>query len=66
LAGKLKASLRNNKASTEALFLGGNGFFQGHPMERIIRDCRAMHFHPLPEQTQLGVSGRFMLRLSPF
>lgn len=48
-----------------ATLVGGSGFFQGHEMERIIRDVRAMHFHPLPEHKQQSFSGRVLLGLNP-
>lgn len=44
---------------------GGRSFFQGHPLERIQRDIRAMHFHPLPEHKQTAFSGRILLGLDP-
>lgn len=47
-----------NTVELAASIVGGPGFFQGHPMERIIRDVRAMHFHPLPEKRQHIFSGR--------
>ncbi len=50
---------------TAAILIGGSGFFQGHPMERIIRDARAMHFHPLPEHKQHTFSGRIMQGMDP-
>lgn len=40
---------------------GGSGFFRNHPLERIIRDVRALHFHPLPERIQQAFSGRLAL-----
>ena len=55
------------KASVEraAELVGGPGFFQNHPIERIVRDIRAMHFHPLPEKRQQLFSGRIALGLDP-
>lgn len=47
-----------NSVDYAASIVGGPGFFQGHPMERIIRDSRAIHFHPLPEKRQQIFSGR--------
>lgn len=41
--------------------VGGPGFFKGHPLERIMRDSRAMHFHPLPERRQVQFTGQFVL-----
>jgi len=45
--------------------VGGPGFFREHPMERIVRDIRAFHFHPLPERIQQSFSGRVALGLEP-
>ena len=45
--------------------VGGPGFFRGHAMERIVRDVRAMNFHPLPIRRQQLFSGRFVLGLDP-
>jgi alkylation response protein AidB-like acyl-CoA dehydrogenase len=45
--------------------VGGGGFFRGHPVERIVRDVRAMHFHPLPSRRQKEFSGRVALGLDP-
>jgi acyl-CoA dehydrogenase len=44
---------------------GGAGFFKGNEIERIMRDVRALHFHPLPEPTKLQMSGRIALNMSP-
>lgn len=53
------------KATVEAAadIVGGAGFFRNHPMERIIRDVRAIHFHPLPERIQQNFSGRLAIGL---
>ena len=48
-----------------AELVGGPGFFQGHPMERIVRDVRAMHYHPLPARRQRIFSGRIALGYDP-
>ena len=48
-----------------AELVGGPGFFRGHAMERIVRDVRAMHFHPLPLRRQQLFSGRVALGLDP-
>ena len=45
--------------------VGGPGFFRGHPMERIVRDVRAMHYHPLPVRRQKVFSGRLSLGCDP-
>jgi alkylation response protein AidB-like acyl-CoA dehydrogenase len=48
-----------------AEIVGGAGFFKGHPMERIQRDVKACHFHPLPYRRQYDLSGRVLLGLDP-
>lgn len=48
-----------------AELVGGPGFFRGHAMERIVRDSRAMHFHPLPVRRQRVFSGRVALGYDP-
>ena len=48
-----------------AEIVGGAGFFKGHPMERIQRDVRASHFHPLPYRRQHLFSGKISLGLDP-
>jgi len=55
------------KATVElaADIVGGPGFFRGNPIERIIRDIRAVHFHPLPHRRQYAFSGRIALDLDP-
>lgn len=45
--------------------VGGAGFLRGHPVERIVRDVRAAHFHPLPERKQRRFTGRLGLGLDP-
>ena len=45
--------------------VGGPGFSRGHPMERIVRDVRAMHYHPLPVRRQKVFSGRLSLGCDP-
>lgn len=50
---------------TAAVIVGGSGFFKGHPLERIVRDIRAMHFHPLPEHKQTDMCGRQALSVEP-
>jgi len=48
-----------------AELVGGPGFFKGHAMERIVRDIRAMEFHPLPARRQQTFRGRVALGLDP-
>jgi len=61
------AAARSVKAAIETAseIVGGAGFFRSHPMERIVRDVRAFHFHPLPERIQQSFSGRIALGLDP-
>lgn len=54
-----------NVIETAAELVGGPGFIQGHPMERIVRDVRAMHYHPLPARRQHVFSGRIALGYDP-
>jgi acyl-CoA dehydrogenase len=48
-----------------AELVGGPGFFRGHAVERIVRDVRAMHYHPLPVRRQQEFSGRIALGFDP-
>lgn len=48
-----------------AELVGGPGFIRGHAMERIVRDVRAMHYHPLPARRQIQFSGRVALGFDP-
>lgn len=48
-----------------AELVGGPGFFRGHPVERIVRDVRAMQYHPLPVRRQQQFSGRIALGFDP-
>ena len=48
-----------------AELVGGPGFYRGHAMERIVRDIRALHYHPLPLRRQQIFSGRLALGFSP-
>jgi len=50
---------------TAAELVGGPGFYRGHAIERIVRDVRAIHFHPLPLRRQQIFSGRLALGLNP-
>ena len=49
-----------------AELVGGPGFYKGHGMERIVRDIRAIHYHPLPLRRQQVFSGRLALGLDGF
>lgn len=48
-----------------AELVGGPGFFKDHAMERIVRDVRAIHYHPLPVRRQQVFSGRVALGHDP-
>jgi acyl-CoA dehydrogenase len=61
----LVASAAQETVSLAAEIVGGAGFFKGHPMERIQRDIKACHFHPLPYRRQHQFSGRTSLGLKP-
>lgn len=51
----------HSSVNSAANLVGGPGFFRGNEMERIMRDVRALHFHPLPEPKQVQLSGRIAL-----
>jgi alkylation response protein AidB-like acyl-CoA dehydrogenase len=61
----LVASAAQKTVELAAEIIGGAGFFKGHPMERIQRDIKACHFHPLPYRRQYQFSGRISLGLDP-
>ena len=61
----LVASAAMKTVELAAEIVGGAGFFKGHPMERIQRDIKACHFHPLPYRRQYEFSGRVSLGLDP-
>lgn len=44
---------------------GGAGFYRANGLERLLRDVRAGHYHPLPAKQQLTFSGRLALGLEP-
>ncbi len=44
---------------------GGAGFYRCNGLERLLRDVRASHYHPLPEKQQMVFSGRLGLGLDP-
>ncbi len=59
----IAASAVRTCVETASVVVGGAGFFQGHPLERLSRDVRAVDFHPLPESRQISFSGRIALGL---
>ncbi len=61
----LAAEAVRKTVELSAEVVGGPGFFRGHPIERFVRDVRAMHFHPLPSRRQLVFSGRIALGYDP-
>jgi alkylation response protein AidB-like acyl-CoA dehydrogenase len=44
---------------------GGAAFYRRTGLERLLRDVRAGHFHPLPAKEQVMLTGRRALGLSP-
>lgn len=44
---------------------GGAGFYRCNGLERLLRDVRASHYHPLPAKQQMVFSGRLGLGLDP-
>lgn len=61
----IAAEAVKNTVEFAAELVGGPGFFRGHLMERIVRDVRAIHFHPLPARRQRVFSGRIALGYDP-
>ena len=61
----LAAEALKRAVELAAEIVGGSGFYRGHPIERTVRDVRAMHFHPLPSRRQKEFSGRVALGLPP-
>ncbi len=61
----LVAAAAQKTVELAAEIVGGAGFFKGHPMERIQRDVKASHFHPLPYRRQHLFSGKINLGLDP-
>jgi alkylation response protein AidB-like acyl-CoA dehydrogenase len=44
---------------------GGSAFYRTSELERLLRDVRAGHYHPLPEKAQQRFTGRVLLGLDP-
>ncbi len=44
---------------------GGAGFYRRTGLERLLRDVRAGHYHPLPAKQQASFTGRHALGLAP-
>ena len=61
----LAATAAQKTVELGAEIIGGAGFFKGHPMERIQRDVKACHFHPLPYRRQQQFTGKISLGLDP-
>jgi alkylation response protein AidB-like acyl-CoA dehydrogenase len=61
----LAATAVQKTVELSAEIIGGAGFFKGHPMERIQRDVKACHFHPLPFRRQHRLTGNISLGLDP-
>lgn len=45
--------------------VGGAGYYRGFGLERLLRDVKAAHYHPLAEKKQLLFSGRLAMGLDP-
>ena len=61
----IAADAVKNSVELAAELVGGPGFSRGHPIERNVRDVRAIHFHPLPSRRQQILSGRIALGFDP-
>ena len=61
----LVATAAQETVKLAAEIVGGAAFFKGHPMERIQRDIKACHFHPLPYRRQYLFTGKICLGLDP-
>ena len=44
---------------------GGAGFYRQQGLERLLRDARAAHYHPMPSGRQVHLTGRVALGLPP-
>lgn len=44
---------------------GGPGYYRRTGLERLLRDARAAHFHPLSKKPQIEFAGRVALGLEP-
>lgn len=44
---------------------GGRAYYRRTGLERLLRDVRAGHFHPLPAKEQMRFTGRLELGLAP-
>jgi alkylation response protein AidB-like acyl-CoA dehydrogenase len=63
---KTHATEQAKKAVDRAMeAAGGAGFYRSSGLERLLRDVRAGHYHPLPEKQQMAFSGRLALGLDP-
>jgi acyl-CoA dehydrogenase len=51
------------EAAMEAV--GGAGFYRATGLERLLRDVRAGHYHPLPLKQQMLFTGRLALGMEP-
>ncbi len=61
--GVIEASRQTVERAIEVA--GGPGYYRRTGLERLLRDVRAGHFHPLPEKQQLQFTGRLALGLAP-
>jgi acyl-CoA dehydrogenase len=60
-------AVEQSKKAVEAAMeaAGGAGFYRKTGLERLLRDVRAGHYHPLPAKQQMAFSGRLALGLEP-
>ena len=58
-----KSVIRTVELAVEAV--GGAAFYRSCPLERMLRDVRAAHFHPMQTRRQLEFSGKLALGLDP-
>jgi alkylation response protein AidB-like acyl-CoA dehydrogenase len=57
------ATIRTVEKAMEVV--GGASYFRRTGLERLLRDVRAAHHHPLPEKRQQRLTGRVALGLDP-
>jgi len=58
-----KACIATVEKALEAT--GGQGFFRGLGLERLLRDVHGSQFHPMQEKAQQSFSGRLAIGLPP-
>ncbi|MFT4626614.1 MAG: alkylation response protein AidB-like acyl-CoA dehydrogenase [Myxococcota bacterium] len=58
-----RSAIKTTELAVQAV--GGVGYFRGYGLERLLRDVRAGHYHPLPAAQQARFSGRLALGVNP-